>query len=119
MSIRGLSLVPAAEFADYATDLFEADESNRYAGHKALAVLEPGTIVTLVVPHEARERVGLLYDTDITGVNGRYEMEDSGRAVTMIACLDRRTQVPGGFVLRMRNVSSGSCISAMSSSRDH
>lgn len=67
---------------------------------KTLAVLEPDTTATLVIPEEWRSRVGLLYDPSAWVPSGRYLVDDGVSAVTFRSCESSPTDFQGGFVFK-------------------
>jgi hypothetical protein len=77
-----------------------ASRKGRYQGQKALAVVDPGAVVRIVVPDSERGRLSLLYGSGSSedGTNW-YAVSEGTMSVTLRACRDRETQFAGGFVV--------------------
>ncbi len=78
------------------------DESHDPAT-KTIAILEPGTEVTLRVPPESRILVSLIFDPSTWNQGGAYRIADGRQAVTFLPCQDEPSQFVGGFVFAKGN----------------
>jgi hypothetical protein len=87
--IAGYANQPAADFEK---------RNGRYFLQKALAVVEPGVLVKMVVPESERDRLSLSY-----GPSGRsdnlYALADGEPTWALRACKDTETQFNGGFIV--------------------
>lgn len=89
LGISGYATDPPATFAI---------QDGRYLFKKALAVVERGALVKIVVPESERTRLSLSY-----GVSGRpdnlYKISEGKSTWALRACEDAETQFNGGFIV--------------------
>lgn len=67
---------------------------------KTIAVLDPGTTVTLVVPNAYRDRVSHLFDASMWNSSGSYRIAEGGTAVKFLPCESESAQFVGGFIFQ-------------------
>jgi hypothetical protein len=97
VALRYAATQPAADFRP---------RGGRYQGLKALAVVDAGATVTLVVPAAERRHLSLLYDPAAWREDNRYRVADGDTAVTFQSCPPAQlppgadgTQFNGGFLV--------------------
>ena len=95
-----LALVGLLGMADpFFSEGFEPRDG-QYLGQKVLAVIEPGAVVTVVVPEAERQHLSLLYNPSNWTNNNLYSLSDGDGATTFVACTqERETQFNGAFIV--------------------
>lgn len=101
VTIGPVTFLKLSEAADQPSSQFESN--GQFPANKFVTLVEPGSSVLLVVPDQARQELGLLYDREVWQRDSMYRIEEAGRAVVLAACSPQQRQEPtqfnGGFVV--------------------
>jgi hypothetical protein len=76
-----------------------AVQDGRYIFKKALAVVERGALVKIVVPESERTRLSLFYSASGTKADNLYEISEGKSTWALRACKETETQFNGGFIV--------------------
>jgi hypothetical protein len=76
-----------------------AVQDGRYFFKKALAVVERGALVKIVVPESERTRLALFYSASGTRPDNLYKVSEGESTWALRACEDTETQFNGGFIV--------------------
>jgi hypothetical protein len=90
LGISGYAADPPATFAV---------QDGRYLFKKALAVVERGALVKIVVPESERPRLSLFYSASGTRPDNLYAIAEGKASWALRACEDTETQFNGGFIV--------------------